>query len=88
MSTHNFQFELEERSYAIQITPFEQEGHSCHRVIYNDSRSLVFCRDLQTGKYAVSGNGSEQISGDLKARLQQCIEQVKVTGNRSSRTQS
>jgi len=76
MSTYNFQFELEDRSYAVTVTPFDQEGIMCYRVAYNDSSSLVFCPSSVSNEYDISGTGSEELPDNLKERLLHCISTV------------
>jgi uncharacterized protein YndB with AHSA1/START domain len=76
MSTHNFQFELNERSYAVQVTPFEQESDLSYRVTYNDSSSLIFTPGSKGG-YDISGNGSVDLTPELKKKLMECVENVK-----------
>jgi len=76
MSTYNYQFELDDKSYAVQVTPFEEEGRQRYRIIYNDSSSLVMSFNNETDQYEIVDHKNMEIPEKLRAQLVKCIHKV------------
>jgi hypothetical protein len=76
MSTYNYQFQLDEKGYAVQITPFEEDGKQRYRIAYNDSSALVVSFNHDSNRFEIVDKKDQEISEALMQQFVHCIHKV------------
>jgi len=76
MSTYNFQEELEGKFYAVQVSPFEDNGSMAYRVQYNDSSTIVFIWDDHLKEFRMKEIPADPVPENLEQRIIASIYRV------------